>query len=77
MPKRHPDDLFDDDKAYRISDLIELGYVKAKSTIQSWEERYGFPKGRYCGRTRILTGRELNDWDRPRRVSQNKQSASA
>ena len=33
MPKRHPDDLFDDDKAYRISDLIELGYVKAKSTI--------------------------------------------
>ena len=67
MPKRYADDFFDDDKAYRIRDLIEIGYVKARSTIQGWEESYGFPRGRLCGRTRVITGRELNDWDRSRR----------
>lgn len=70
MPKRHPDDFFDDDRAYRDRDLIELGYAKAKSTIQSWEERYGFPRGRPVGRTKIRIGRELNDWDRAHRSKQ-------
>jgi hypothetical protein len=68
MSKRHPDDFFDDDRAYRPSDLIESGYVKAKSTIKSWEDRYGFPRGRNVGRTNIRTGRELNDWDRIQRA---------
>jgi hypothetical protein len=76
MPKRHPDDFFDDDKAYRDRDLIESGYAKAKSTIQSWEERFAFPRGRHVGRTKIRTGRELNDWDRSRRSAQTKQSAA-
>jgi hypothetical protein len=77
MPKRHPDDFFDDDRAYRDSDLIASGYVKARSTLQSWQERYGFPRGRWVGRTKIRTGRELNDWDRSfRRSTQTKQASA-
>jgi hypothetical protein len=68
MSKRHPDDFFDDDKAYRTSDLIESGYAKAKSSIDSWVKRFGFPRGRNVGRTNIRTGRELNDWDRMQRA---------
>jgi hypothetical protein len=75
MSPRHPDvddeaDFFDNDKAYRDADLIASGYVRAKSTIKSWEERYGFPLGHKLGRTRIRTGRQLNAWDRARRLAQ-------
>jgi hypothetical protein len=61
MPKRFPDDFFDDDRAYRDRDLIECGFARAVSTIQSWKLRYGFPRGHNAGRTTLYFGHELND----------------
>jgi hypothetical protein len=79
MSPRHPDvgaevDFFDDSKAYRDGDIIAMGYAKARSTIKSWEDRYDFPRGYTVGRTRIRPGRELNAWDRARRLAQKSTS---
>lgn len=70
MSKRYADDPFDDDRFYRDRDLIESGYAKAKSTLQSWEERFGFPRGDPAGRTKIRRGSTLNDWHRAQRSKQ-------
>jgi hypothetical protein len=68
MTKRFADDPFEDDRAYRDGDLIKSGYAKARSTIQSWKERFGFPRGDPVGRTNIYFGYKLNDWHRAQRA---------
>jgi hypothetical protein len=47
----------------RYADLVERGLFKNRQSLKNWQEKYGFPRGRLVGNTRLWDEeKEINPW---------------
>jgi hypothetical protein len=47
----------------RYVDLVDRGLFRNRQSLKNWQEKYGFPRGRLVGNTRLWDEEtEINPW---------------